>query len=227
MTTVESADQQMQFALLVFTRFDVAYVAEDRILNHGVDAYGIVDDTGSGGGQAYSILNAVMGSKLMLYNHSTQTGLLHHKYLIVDQNNPSSDPLVLTGSHNWSTTANQKNDENTLIIHNRNIANQYYQEFVRRFTDNGGVLGLNESEQGMTVTLYPNPASENLFISLSHTLENNYQFELFDVAGKKVMQMKLQEGNSGMISLGRLNKGIYFYKVRGEKVMNSGKLIIN
>lgn len=227
MTTVESADQQMQFALLVFTRFDVAYVAEDRILNHGVDAYGIVDDTGSGGGQAYSILNAVMGSKLMLYNHSTQTGLLHHKYLIVDQNNPSSDPLVLTGSHNWSTTANQKNDENTLIIHNRNIANQYYQEFVRRFTDNGGVLGLNESEQGMTVTLYPNPASENLFISLSHTHENNYQFELFDVAGKKVMQMKLQEGNSGMISLGRLNKGIYFYKVRGEKVMNSGKLIIN
>mgnify|MGYP006898472706 CR=1 FL=1 len=41
------------------------------------------------------------------------------------------------------------------------------------------------------------------------------------------MQIKLQEGNSGMISLGRLNKGIYFYQVRGEKVMNSGKLIIN
>ena len=227
MTTIETANQQMQFALLVFTRFDLAYAAEDRIVNHGVDAYGMVDDTGSGGGQAYSILNAVMGSKLMLYNHATQTGLLHHKYVIVDQNDPSSDPLVLTGSHNWSTTANQKNDENTLIIHSRNIANQYYQEFVKRFTDNGGVLGLNETEQGMTVQLYPNPASEHLFICLNHTLENNYQFELFDVAGKPVMQMNLQQGNSGMISLGKLNKGIYFYQIRGVKLINSGKLIIN
>jgi len=163
----------------------------------------------------------------MLYNHATQTGLLHHKYLIVDQNNPSSDPLVLTGSHNWSTTANQKNDENTLIIHNRNIANQYYQEFVKRFTDNGGVLGLSETEEGMTTTLYPNPASDHLFISLNHALENNYQFGLFDVAGKQVMQMNLQQGNSGIISLGRLNKGIYFYQIRGEKQINSGKLIIN
>lgn len=227
MTTIETANQQMQFALLVFTRFDLAYAAEDRIVNHGVDAYGMVDDTGSGGGQAYSILNAVMGSKLMLYNHATQTGLLHHKYVIVDQNDPSSDPLVLTGSHNWSTTANQKNDENTLIIHSRNIANQYYQEFVKRFTDNGGVLGLNETEQGMTVQLYPNPASEHLFICLNHTLENNYQFELFDVAGKQVMQLNLQQGNSGMISLGKLNKGIYFYQIRGVKLINSGKLIIN
>ncbi|HRC91958.1 MAG TPA: T9SS type A sorting domain-containing protein, partial [Bacteroidia bacterium] len=63
--------------------------------------------------------------------------------------------------------------------------------------------------------------------SLNHTLENNYQFELFDVAGKQVMQLNLQQGNSGMISLGKLNKGIYFYQIRGVKLINSGKLIIN
>ncbi|HEX2831571.1 MAG TPA: phospholipase D-like domain-containing protein [Thermoanaerobaculia bacterium] len=58
--------------------------------------------------------------------------LLHHKYMIVDEGT-ASDPFVITGSMNWSENGENTNDENTLIIHDAAIANQFYQEFAARY----------------------------------------------------------------------------------------------
>lgn len=58
--------------------------------------------------------------------------LLHHKYMIVDEGT-ASDPFVVTGSMNWSANGENTNDENTLIIHDAAIANQFYQEFAARY----------------------------------------------------------------------------------------------
>jgi phosphatidylserine/phosphatidylglycerophosphate/cardiolipin synthase-like enzyme len=58
--------------------------------------------------------------------------LLHHKYMIVDEGT-ESDPFVITGSMNWSANGEDTNDENTLIIHDQDIANQFYQEFGARY----------------------------------------------------------------------------------------------
>ncbi|HEX7828152.1 MAG TPA: phospholipase D-like domain-containing protein, partial [Thermoanaerobaculia bacterium] len=58
--------------------------------------------------------------------------LLHHKYMIVDEGT-ASDPFVVTGSMNWSANGEDTNDENTLIIHDAAIANQFYQEFAARY----------------------------------------------------------------------------------------------
>ena len=60
-----------------------------------------------------------------------EDNLLHHKYLILDVNS-ESDPMVVTGSMNWSANGDDTNDENTLIIHDAAIANQFYQEFAAR-----------------------------------------------------------------------------------------------
>lgn len=58
--------------------------------------------------------------------------LLHHKYMIVDEGT-NSDPFVVTGSMNWSANGEDTNDENTLIIHDAAVANQFYQEFAARY----------------------------------------------------------------------------------------------
>lgn len=58
--------------------------------------------------------------------------LLHHKYMIVDEGT-ASDPFVVTGSMNWSANGEDTNDENTIIIHDAAIANQFYQEFAARY----------------------------------------------------------------------------------------------
>jgi phosphatidylserine/phosphatidylglycerophosphate/cardiolipin synthase-like enzyme len=48
---------------------------------------------------------------------------LHHKVIILDGN------ILITGSYNLTYSAETFNDENTLIIHNREIAEIYQQEF--------------------------------------------------------------------------------------------------
>jgi hypothetical protein len=68
----------------------------------------------------------------------TGTGLFHSKILVADALIPKSDPQVATGSFNWSTVAETKNDENLIIIHDATVANEYYQSLCKNITDNGG-----------------------------------------------------------------------------------------
>ncbi|ACB53762.1 conserved hypothetical protein [Crocosphaera subtropica ATCC 51142] len=62
---------------------------------------------------------------------------LHHKLAIIDDN------IVITGSHNWSASANYQNDETLLIINNPIITAHYQQEFNRLY-DNS-TLGIPET----------------------------------------------------------------------------------
>ena len=52
----------------------------------------------------------------------------------------AANPAVITGSANWSRNANVVNDENTLIIEDARIANQFLQEFYARYTAAGGTI---------------------------------------------------------------------------------------
>ncbi len=60
---------------------------------------------------------------------------LHHKYLLIDAENPDTTdvPIIITGSFNFSHNANEENDENFLVIRDRQLANQFLQEFYARF----------------------------------------------------------------------------------------------
>ena len=55
----------------------------------------------------------------------SNAGLMHHKVFIVD------DAIVITGSMNPSKNGNENNDENILIIHDRDIAMMYVEEYER------------------------------------------------------------------------------------------------
>jgi phosphatidylserine/phosphatidylglycerophosphate/cardiolipin synthase-like enzyme len=52
-------------------------------------------------------------------------GLMHHKVFIVDEE------IVVLGSYNFSQSAEERNDENIIIIYNPIIAGQFVQEFQR------------------------------------------------------------------------------------------------
>lgn len=57
---------------------------------------------------------------------------LHSKTMIIDACT-SSDPAVIIGSTNWSNNGNNVNDENLLLIHDADLANQFVQEFAARY----------------------------------------------------------------------------------------------
>jgi len=52
-------------------------------------------------------------------------GLMHHKVMIID------GYIIVTGSYNWSASAEDSNDENTIIIKSIAIASSYRSEFDR------------------------------------------------------------------------------------------------
>jgi phosphatidylserine/phosphatidylglycerophosphate/cardiolipin synthase-like enzyme len=68
-----------------------------------------------------------------------EDSLLHHKYMLVDVDTASA-PTVITGSMNWSANGDDTNDENTLIIYDAAITNQFYQEFAARYYMAFGVV---------------------------------------------------------------------------------------
>lgn len=229
--TAGTADGQLFFSIFAFTRYDIAFAIEDRVIQ-GVLTAGIVDDSSNGGGYPYSILQAVMGSQIELYDHQNLPGILHHKYMLIDQHNASLDPLILTGSHNWSNSANSKNDENTVIVHDAGIANQYYQEFYKRFTESGGALGELEAPgcPGISYAVYPNPATGRIFISTGSARYRDYTITLQAVTGQEVFRqsLKQQAGSSGFsLDLPSLEPGMYFLILETGDLKGVSRLILH
>lgn len=50
---------------------------------------------------------------------------MHHKVAVID------DVVVITGSYNWSKSAEERNDENLVILFGDNVAELYEKEFQR------------------------------------------------------------------------------------------------
>lgn len=55
---------------------------------------------------------------------------MHHKVFIIDEK------IVITGSYNPTKAANEKNDENIIIIHDENAAKEFLDEFNRLWITN-------------------------------------------------------------------------------------------
>src|SRR5688572_11127887 len=175
--TIGTADNDLHVATVQVTRTDLAQAVKNQLLAHpAIIPYSefLVGDSSSDNTSSYSILRSVFGRRFQKWNG---TGNMHHKHMIVDVGNQSSDPLVWVSSHNWSNAANVDNDENTVVIHNFNIANQYYQEFAQRIQElNKGFLAFNFQIAGLgkdlnanvtTVKVYPNPNQGRFNVSVT------------------------------------------------------------
>ncbi|MBU2446420.1 MAG: T9SS type A sorting domain-containing protein [Bacteroidetes bacterium] len=233
--TLATADSSLFFALLSFTRSDLANEIVAR-KNNGAIARGIIDNVNDSGSQFLFLKSNI---EAFDYNLGST---LHHKYGIVDASYPSSNPFVITGSHNWSNAAEQDNDENTLIIKDIFIANQFMQEFKRRYNDLGGtgtfvvptyVNVENESLLPTEIKLYqnyPNPFNPVTTITFSLPSEKNVTLSLFNTLGQKVRT--LFEGNAKAgktvidFKVNELPSGVYYYQINTGEFQTSKKMIL-
>ena len=149
---IQTTNDELNFALLVFTNNDLRWAIED-LHNSGVTVQGVIEDINTIGSDYQYLLDAGVDVR----SHLGINDDFHHKYCIVDHAIASSDPTLITGSHNWSAAAENDNDENTIIYHNQNIANQYYQEFIERFNE----LTASDVEE----SVHPSSIKKLLYIS--------------------------------------------------------------
>lgn len=134
---INTTSNDLSIATMLITRNEMADAIKAR-KDAGAAVNVLTNSESNNGATVNTILKAALGTHYAF--DDVTSGIMHNKYMVVDQDAPASDPLVLTGSHNWSAAADNDNDENTLIIHDATIANIYYQNFVKRFVDNNGVL---------------------------------------------------------------------------------------
>ena len=85
-------------------------------------------------------------------------------------------------------------------------------------------LSVNENIKGQFL-LYPNPVSNNLFISFPNTV-SDVKVLLYNGLGQIVLEQLIQNSQQA-VSVEILNSGIYFYKIESKSFIQTGKLIKN
>ncbi|HET9909985.1 MAG TPA: phospholipase D-like domain-containing protein [Anaerolineales bacterium] len=118
---VKSAKQSVRFMAFSFTDFPLAEALIERSRS-GVDVSGVFERLGSD--TEASELKTLICADVPARRDGNPS-FLHHKVIVIDER------IVVTGSMNYSTNAEESNDENVLIIDNAEIARLYTQEFER------------------------------------------------------------------------------------------------
>ncbi|MBE0672943.1 MAG: hypothetical protein IH588_20385 [Anaerolineales bacterium] len=118
---VKDAQVSVRFLAFSFTDYPLAQVMIDRA-KAGVDVKGVFETFGS------SSPNSELQTFWCAGVPARQDGnssFLHHKLIVVD------NTIVATGSLNFSSNADDSNEENMVIVDNAEIAALYMQEFER------------------------------------------------------------------------------------------------
>lgn len=117
---INKAKKEIVFMAFSFTNNSIAKAMAEKIKS-GVSVKGVFEKTQGSVHSEYEFLNnsgADVQWDLNRYN-------MHHKVIVIDEE------TVITGSYNFSKNAERVNDENCIIIHNREIAGEYIKEYQR------------------------------------------------------------------------------------------------
>jgi len=167
---IDGAEQSVWFTIFAFTKDQVgsAYIRKQEELQAkgfldnppaGVTRpgiWGVIDQSQlHSNGQyheAYRLLSAEVPMRMDGNDASRQPGdyqagggRLHSKTMVIDAD--GENPVVISGSFNWSASATQSNDEYLLIFHGKRVA-QAYKEYFEYLWENGRDLGVERMGDG-------------------------------------------------------------------------------
>ncbi len=220
---IQDATHDYNVNTMLITRSDIANAMIQKH-NQGVHARVLTNHPNEGGSSSqYATLEAVLAWRIMNYSALGGSGTLHHKLMFANAFG-GSNPYVLTGSHNWSTAAEVRNDENTLVIYDANIVNQYLQEFMGRL---GAVASAEYYDAFESLTIYPNPTNNALNISFVDDAKIN-RITLINLEGKTLLEWNGAAIQPWMqIELNKWPAGVYFLALESEGVVHTEKIILN
>ncbi len=233
--TLNAATSSINICMLTFTRSDLAQALITA--KTAGDKVRVILDNNTDSGNQFSALQA--GNVDIHLKGSSLTGLLHHKYALIDAENAKADETVITGSHNWSNAAETSNNENTLIIHDARVANLYLQEFKARYIEAGGsdaiVLGVKRTGDGIPTAFglgqnYPNPFNPTTAISYQLSAAGRVSLKVYDILGREVMTLIDRNQNPGYYCVtfdaARFASGTYFYVLKSGVNLSVKKMLL-
>jgi len=119
---LRSAEKSVYFLAYSFTSNDLGELVRKKA-SDGLTIEGVMDEeqVSSNQGTEYDPFKQA-GIDVRIDGNE---GLMHHKVFIIDEK------IVIFGSYNFSQSAEERNDENLVIIYNDVIAKQFIKEFQR------------------------------------------------------------------------------------------------
>ncbi len=198
---LQAAQHDIQVAMWTFTYDELGDALVDAY-HQGIDVRAIIDQ-----GNEYDYL---VGQGLNVTDHPPSP-MIHHKYAIVDTQTPSDATAVITGSHNWTWSADNINDENTLILYDTDLANIFLQEFEARWHEL--VTATNEPIV-RTFRCYPNPAIQVVW--LDGLPEGPVSWALVHGNGQLVAAGRLPQSGNPQLDLPPVTSGPYWLLVRAD-----------
>ncbi|MCI0515878.1 phospholipase D-like domain-containing protein [candidate division KSB1 bacterium] len=240
---METADSSFRFCIYNFTHLAIAQKMQqirERIPNFRIS--GVFDYASSfQTDNLYRLLKNTEGSGWQppadVWFWQT-SNLLHHKYLIIDGELPQSNPTVITGSYNWSISADRSNDENLLMITDARIANLFHQEFNARYQEGYRVDVENKPvTAGLEYTLlpnYPNPFNARTQITYCLGSSAPVNLTIFNTQGQMVRQLVAEIQPAGTHTLAwdgvnqigvNVSSGIYFCQLTVRNEVRRHKMI--
>lgn len=218
-SAINSAETDFSFAMFTFIHNDIGDAVVD-VHNSGAVVKGIIENISYFGSEYSSLVSA----GIPVLSHENIPNSFHHKYGVADATNQASDPLVITGSHNWTNSAEEDNDENTLIIHDRQIANMYYEEFMTRYHE---MMAGVESTDVSLFDLFYDPL-QNLIQIKNPAGKMIAGIELYDLKGSIIFQKDiLSEEKIIEIKLSAINPAVYLVKIISTDSYGTLKFVVN
>ncbi|RPI63989.1 MAG: T9SS C-terminal target domain-containing protein, partial [Ignavibacteriales bacterium] len=234
--TLSKTQRSINGALMTFTRRDLADTVIAVKNRNKKTRLVLSNNTDSGTQFSYLQSNGV---DIRLKGFTS--GLLHHKYAIVDAEPFGYTPYVITGSHNWSSSAENSNDENTLIIQDNQVANFYLQEFAARYYEAGGTDSINtitSADENTNIVPtkfsllqnYPNPFNPVTTIRFEVPLSQKVELNVFDILGRKVKELYNDIAPVGVLSVefsaDDFASGMYIYQLKTKEFSISKKMVL-
>ncbi len=187
----QSAHSSLDFCIFYYTYRDLA---EDMGagVRSGVRVRGVIDSSSLDYSSYIFDLLRSYGADVVVSNVPPPYYYLHHKFMVVD------DSIVVTGSMNWTVSGTSYNDENIMVIHSRELAGLYENEFLARFQEAGSV-----EEETLIEPAYQLTANPTVFRS---TVRFNLKgVSVYDVRGRRVAKVNGIEFDGSA-----LPAGVYF-----------------
>jgi len=127
-------------------------------------------------------------------------GSMHHKFAILDIGSKNS--VTITGSYNWTFSADNYNDENILFIHSTEIGKKFYEEFLSLYENAVGgrnndtiIVAKSAISDIMDFIIYPSPAVNANYVNFGFKVSSRVKelkINIYTLSGIKIKEIPIE-----------------------------------
>jgi len=183
---INQAETYINLAMYTFTDQEIA-LSLTNAQNRGVKVRVYLDRSQIGSTYSISRLLVQNGIKVRI---SSNNYIMHHKFAIIDNR------ILLTGSYNWTLSANNRNDENLLVIDDPEIIEIFQNQFINLWTNKYNserTKELFDKAKVNILTVFPSPAqtgTKRININSASQEELTHILQISEPLAQKIIALR-------------------------------------